>query len=130
MAPQTTSQYPWTPNQAKVGFHTLNSGVVVTGLFQKQGGQFSFPPSITQPGTVASAGTVVNSTGADCNVYLTATSGSITSVKLISYNGAVLSSYTVAGTVAAPGVLPVMVYGPGAIAVTYNGGLAWTWVPA
>lgn len=130
MAPQTTSQYPWLPTQVKVGFHTFNQGVVVGGLFQKQGGQYSFPPSITAPGTVASGGTVVNSTGADCVVYLSATSGSITAVKLLSYSGANTSSYSIGGTIASPGVLPVTVYGPGAISVTYNGGLAWTWVPA
>lgn len=130
MAPQTTSQYPWTPGQVKAGFHAFNSGVVVSGLFQKQGGQYSFPPAITAPGTVASAGTVLNSTGADCTVYLTPTSGTITAVKILAYNGPNATSYNVGGSIVAPAVLPVNVPGPGAIAVTYGGGLAWTWVPA
>jgi hypothetical protein len=128
MAPQTTSLYPWVPNQVKTGFHTINSGVVVGGLFQKQGGQYSFAPAITTPGTVASAGTVLNSTGADCLVYLAAQTG-ISVVKILSYNGASSTSVTLPGTVAPLSVLPVYVPGPGAIAVSYAGTLNWTWVP-
>ena len=125
----TRSQYPWTPGQAAVGAHAFNQPLIASQYAQFQGGQYSFLPSLTQPGTVASGGTVLNSTGMECMVYLAATSGSITAVKLLSYNGAVATSYTVQGTIASPNTLPVLVTGPGAIAVTYNASLAWTWVP-
>jgi hypothetical protein len=126
----STSQYPWTPGQAWPGWHAVNQNMVVNGLLQIQKGTYSFPVSVTAPGTVASGGTVANSTGVDNTVFLSATSGSITAVKLLAYNGAVATSYSIAGTVAAPAVLPVPVAGPGAIAVTYNGAIAWTWVPS
>jgi hypothetical protein len=125
----TKSQYPWVPGQVQGGAHTFGQNIVVAGYSQFQGGQYSFLPGITAPGTVASGGTVLNSTGVDCMVYLAATSGSITAVKLLSYNGGVATAYTVQGTIASPNTLPVLVTGPGAIAVTYNASLAWTWVP-
>ena len=122
------SLYPWVPGENQQGYD-VKQNLVTLGSAQFQGGQYSFLPPITAPGTVASAGTVANSTGADCMVYLSATSGSITAVKLLSYNGATATSFTIPGTVAAPAVLPVIVTGPGAISVTYNGSVAWTWVP-
>ena len=125
----TTSQYPWVPGQNFAG-KVFNDNVVVNGVLQIQKGTYSFPVSVTAPGTVASGGTVLNSTGVDNTVFLSATSGSITAVKLLSYNGAVTTSYSISGTVASPSVISVPVAGPGAIAVTYNGSMAWTWVPS
>lgn len=125
----TTSQYPWVPGQVWNG-KVINENLAVNGVLQIQKGTYSFPVSITAPGTVASGGTVLNSTGVDNTVFLSATSGSITAVKLLSYNGGVATSYAISGTVASPAVISVPVAGPGAIAVTYNGALAWTWVPS
>jgi hypothetical protein len=122
------SNYPWAPNQAAVGVDVHNVASVFTGQIQKQGGQRSFPPAVTAPGTIASAGTVQNSTGYDCLVYASATSG-IGSVKVLSYNGGNATSSTPYGTVSSAATAAVLVPGPGAIAVTYNGTLTWTWQP-
>ena len=65
--------YPWTPNQVAAGYDTHPAPQIFGGVVQLQKGTYSFLPSITAPGTVASAGTVLNSTGADCLVYLTPT---------------------------------------------------------
>lgn len=129
MAPQQTTIYPWVPGQAKLGFDVHNQGVVVGELFQKQGGQYSFPPAVTQPGTVASAGTVVNSTGADCWVYLFSSLG-ISGVKIVNYNGTNAGTVSLPGTVPAATMVPVFVPGPAAAIVSYAGTLNWTWQPA
>lgn len=126
------SLYPWYPGQAAVGTHVLNQPVIVTGDFQKQDGQYSFPPTITAPGTVASAGTVMNDTGADCLVYLSASSG-ISAANVVTYNGSNATTWTMPGSsISAANVLagPILVPGPGGIAVTYSGTLTWLWMPA
>ena len=125
--PTSKSLYPYAVGQNIQGYDIKQNQVVV-GSAQFQGGQYSFLPAITAPGTVASGGTVSNSTGMDCMVYLSATSG-IGAVKLLSYNGANATSYSVGGTVTGAATLPVIVTGPGAIAVTYTGTLTWVWVP-
>lgn len=128
MAAPTRSQYPWTPGQAALGFHVINQNLVVAGTAQRQGGGYSFPPSITAPGTIASAGTVANSTGYDCLVYASATTG-ISAVKVLAYNGANTTTYSPAGTIPALVTGTYMVPGPGAIALTYTGTLTWVWQP-
>lgn len=122
------SQYPWSPGQAALGAHTVNQPLIVTGQMQKQGGIRSFPPSITTPGTIASAGTVQNSTGYDCVVYASAVNG-ITSVKVLSYNGAVATAVSLPGSIGVGQTGQFLVPGPGAVAVTYAGTLSWAWQP-
>jgi hypothetical protein len=126
VAGYSTSQYPWTPGQAPLGAKVQNSPMAVTGLLQIQKGTYTFPPSITAPGTIASAGTVLNSTGVNCLVYASATTG-ISAVKVLSYNGANSTSVSPAGTVPALVTGTYFVPGPGAIAITYTGTLTWTW---
>jgi hypothetical protein len=121
--------YPWSPGQATLGAHVFNQPVIITGQIQKQGGQRSFPPAITAPGTIASAGTVANSTGCDCFVYASATTG-ISAAKVLAYNGGNATSFSPAGTVPALVTGTYFVPGPGAIALTYTGTLTWVWQPA
>ncbi len=130
MAAYFQSQYPWVPGTAAVGVDVRNSPQVFTGQIQKQGGQRSFPPAITAPGTIASAGTVANNTGYDCLVYASATVG-ISAVKVLSYNGPTATTVTVPGSIfnGATGG-PFLVPGPGAITVSYSGALTWAWQPA
>jgi hypothetical protein len=122
------SNYPWSTGQAATGAHVINQPVIITGQVQRQGGQRSFPPSVTAPGTIASGGTVANNTGYDCLVYPSATTG-IGGVKVLTYNGGNSTSITPAGSIAANTTAGILVPGPGAIAVTYNGTLTWVWQP-
>src|SRR5580698_4718541 len=108
--------YPWIPGQAAIGTKIFSGPVGVAGLLQIQKGTYSFPPSVTAPGTVASGGTVANTTGVDCWVYASATTG-ISAVKVVSYNGANSGTLTPAGTVPALGQGSYFVPGPGAIIV-------------
>lgn len=122
------SNYPWAPGQAAVGTDVHNSPQVFTGQIQKQGGQRSFPPAVTAPGTIASPGTVQNNTGYDCLVYASATTG-ISAAKILTYNGPTSTTVTPAGTLPATVTGTYLVPGPGAIALTYTGTLTWTWQP-
>lgn len=128
MAAYFQSQYPWYGGQAPAGVHTINQPVIITGQIQKQGGQRSFPPAVTAPGTVASAGTVLNNTGYDCLVYASATTG-ISAAKILTYNGATATTVTPAGTIPGAATGAFLVPGPGAIALSYTGTLTWTWQP-
>jgi hypothetical protein len=121
-----TSQYPWVPGQVLTGYKTFADNVVVAGLLQIQKGTYSFTPAVTSPGTVASAGTVLNNTGVNCLVYASATTG-ISASKILAYNGAVATTTTPAGTTPALNTATYYVPGPGAIALTYTGTLTWTW---
>lgn len=122
------SQYPWYQGQTQPGVDVHNSPQVMTGQVAFQKGRWSFPPPVTAPGTVASGGTVANSTGYDCLVYLTSSAGA--SVKVLSYNGPNATTWTLPGTVGAGALVPVYVPGPGGIAVTYaSGTINWTWMP-
>jgi hypothetical protein len=118
--------YPWAPGQAAVGSKAFNEPVIVNGLMQIQKGTYSFPPSVTAPGTVASGGTVANTTGYNCWVYASASTG-ISAVKVVNYNGANSGTLTTAGTVPALGQGSYFVPGPGAIIVSYSGSLSWAW---
>ena len=128
MAAPNRSQYPWTPGQAAVGYHVVPSNMIVAGGLQRQGGGYSFPPSVTAPGTIVSAGTVPNSTGYDCLVYASATTG-ISAAKVLAYNGANSTAFSPAGTIPGAATGTYMVPGPGAIALTYTGTLTWVWQP-
>lgn len=123
--------YPWYANQAAVGLHVVNMPAIFTGYVQKQGGVRSWQPNIVAPGTVASAGTVFNSTGLDCVVYVQALAGgSITAVKVLSSQFSTATAYTLpSGTVAYPNIISVVVPGPGGIAVSYNATMNWVWQP-
>jgi hypothetical protein len=126
-----TGQYPWYQGGNAQGWHVEGGprGIIVPGQVQRQNGGWSFPPSVTAPGTVASAGTVANSTGYDCYVYVSATTG-IQAVKIFAYNGANAGSILPAGTVPGAATATYFVPGPGAIAVTYTGTLTWAWQAA
>ena len=121
--------YPWTPGQAAVGSKVFSEPVIVNGLMTIQKGTYSFPPSVTAPGTVASGGTVVNNTGVDAIVYAQATTG-ISAVKVVAYNGANSGTTTVPGSIFAGATGTYSVPGPGAIIVTYTGTLSWAWFGA
>ena len=123
------SIYPWTPNQAQVGSKVYNEPVVVNGLLTIQKGTWSFPPSVTAPGTVASGGTVVNNTGVDAIVYAQAASG-ISAVKVVAYNGPNSGTTSIPGSVYAGATGTYSVPGPGAIIVSYAGSLTWAWFGA
>lgn len=126
----TKSLYPFVAGDTQPGVDVRNSAMAVTGYFQKQAGQYSFPPSVTAPGTTASAGTVMNDTGSDCLVYASATGG-ITAASVVTYNGSNATTWTIpglSGTVTGL-VGPILVPGPAGIAVTYSGTASWLWMP-
>jgi hypothetical protein len=118
----------WSPGQVIPGASVEPAPKVFAQpvVFQKgfaTGVTGSSPPVITTPGTVASAGTVTNSTGFDCMVYLSATTG----IQKIVYPG--LAGGTVAGTTPAAQTAGLYVANNQPVAVTYTGTLTWTWIP-
>lgn len=123
--------YPFYPGESFTGVRIEQGPMAVTGYFQKQAGVRSWDPPVTAPGTVASGGTVANPTGLDCLVYLTMPApGTITAVKVLSSTLSSATSYSPGGTIAGGALAPpVIVKGPGAIAVTYSGTLSWLWQP-
>ena len=119
--------HAWFPGQAAVGQKVNAVPEIFTQPVVFQGGiatQVSGAslPVITAPGTIASAGTVTNSTGFDAMVYASATSG----IPKVVFPG--IAAGTISGT-AAPGQT-VPIYWPNnqGVAVTYNGTLTWTWL--
>ena len=122
------SQYPWSPGTNAQGAHVINQPLIIGGQVQKQNGQRSFSPTVTAPGTVASAGTVANTTGYDCLVYASATTG-ISAAKILTYNGGNAGTITPSGTVPGAGMGTYLVPGPASIVLTYTGTLTWTWQP-
>jgi hypothetical protein len=103
----------WYPGQVAVGQKVFGDPVLMARGFASQ------PPAITTPGTVASGGTVTNSTGYDVIVY-GATTSTITQVNI---NG---------GSIHAGSVASGTWYLPAGqtIAVTAGGTFAWTWLAA
>jgi hypothetical protein len=104
----------WYPGQVAVGQK------VESAIFGMAKGFWSQPPAITTPGTPASSpGTVVNTTGFDCMVYLM-TTGTVTAVSIggVSLPGSALPNQTTDYYVPA-GQTMIM---------TYGGTLTWKWL--
>ena len=119
--------HAWYPGQVAVGTKVETAPMQFTQPVVMQGGMATQVngaalPVITAPGTVASAGTVTNTTGFDAMVYASATSG----ITKVVFPG--ISAGTIAGTTA-PGIT-VPIYWPNnqGVAVSYNGTLTWTWL--
>jgi hypothetical protein len=123
--------HAWYPGQAAVGIDVHNGSDVFTGPVTFQGGiatqvNGATIPYITAPGTVASAGTVTNSTGFDAMVYMSATTG-ISKVVFSGVPGGTIAAGA-GGTESALGVFPVYWPNNQGVAVTYTGTLTWTWL--
>jgi hypothetical protein len=119
--------HAWFTGVAAVGTKVETAPMQFTQPVVMQGGMATQVngaalPVITAPGTVASAGTVTNTTGFDAMVYASATSG----ITKVVFPG--ISAGTIAGTTA-PGIT-VPIYWPNnqGVAVSYNGTLTWTWL--
>jgi hypothetical protein len=112
----------WFPGQVAVGGRVFNNNVIINGQTILQKGLASYPPSVTTPGTVASAGTVYNTTGYDCMVYASAT----TSISKVVTSAGTLS--TGSGASGANLMIGGM-YVPANqwISLTYTGTLTWFW---
>ena len=117
----------WYPGQVLAGGKVIADPTAFTQPVVFQGGiatgvRGATPPVITAPGTVASAGTVTNTTGFDAMVYLSATTG-IQKIVFVGVPGG-----TVAGTT--PALQTADLYWPNnqAVAVTYPGTLSRTWL--
>ena len=98
--------HAWFTGVAAVGTKVETAPMQFTQPVVMQGGMATQVngaalPVITAPGTVASAGTVTNTTGFDAMVYASATSG-----------------------------ITVPIYWPNnqGVAVSYNGTLTWAWL--
>jgi len=118
----------WFPGDAAVGSEVhsvpqIFSRPVVMQQGMATGVNGAVPPSVTAPGTVASAGTVTNGTGYDCMVYLSATTG-IQKIVYPQYG----AGGTIAGTTPAAQTSDIYVPNNVQIAVTYTGTLTWTWL--
>ena len=118
----------WSAGKALVGIKVEPAPMIFAQPVVFQGGiatgvNGASLPAITQPGTVASAGTVTNSTGYDCMCYLSATTG----IQKIVYPG--VAGGTIAGTTPAAQTTDLYVPNNQGIAVTYTGTLTWTWIP-
>jgi hypothetical protein len=105
----------WYPGQVAVGQKVFAEVIGMTRGFWSQ------PPAITNVGTVLTGGTVTNSTGYDCMVYMSSTTGIS---KVVFNNGSTVS----AGTVAPAQVLPVYVPAGYSLTPSYSGTLTWTWL--
>lgn len=115
----------WYPGQAAVGQKVFPEPTIFgqTPSFNKSINTGP-TPVISTPSTVPSPGTVTNTTGYDCMVYASATTG-IGSVKFtpggsVSPGASVSASALVAGGFYVPA-------GSG-IALTYTGTLTWLWL--
>ena len=117
----------WSPGKAAVGVdvHSVpqqfSQPVVFQGGIATQVSGAALPV-ITAPGTVASAGTVTNSTGFDAMVYASATTG----IQKIVFVG--VAGGTIAGTTPAAQTVPLYWPNNTQVAVTYTGTLSWTWL--
>lgn len=111
----------WTPGAAAVGSKVINEPLVVNGVVGMQRGLYSYPPTVTTPATVASGGTVFNSTGYDVMVYAQATGGIGTATTI---NGTPPFAVAVAASV------PVSLYLPANqfISLTYTTTASWKWL--
>jgi hypothetical protein len=111
----------WSPGLAALGNRVYNSNLIVNGWIQAQKGIATFPPipQVTTPGTVASGGTVYNSTGYDCMVYAKASTGIGT---------VVVGTVTITSTLSASGLVGSLYvpYGQPVI-LSYTGTLTWSW---
>lgn len=121
----------WQPGVAAVGQKVFQTPTAFTQPVVFQGGvatqvRGSSLPFITAPGTVASAGTVTNTTGFDAMVYMSATTG-ISKVVFVGVPGGTIAA-TEGGTVAPATPLPVYWPNNQGVAVTYAGSLSWTWL--
>lgn len=119
--------HAWFPGEAAVGQKVESVPVTFTQPVVLQGGMATQVngaslPVITAPGTVASAGTVTNTTGFDAMVYASATTG----IQKIVFPG--IAAGTVAGTVPALQTVPFYLPNNSGVAVTYTGVLTWTWL--
>lgn len=108
---------PWYPGQVAIGQKVFGD---VVGLAK---GVWTQPPVVTAPGTVPSPGTVTNSTGFDCMVYASATTGI---GKVLIGQGTVSTGSTVSASNATAGGF----YVPAGqtITITYTGTLTWAWL--
>jgi len=111
----------WFPGENVPGVKVMGAPVLDTQTHGFQKGQASLAFSVTSPGTIVSGGTVSNSTGVDCVVYASATSG-IASSKI--------GSTSIPGSVSAGNTAQFLVPATSAITVTYSGTLTWAWLPA
>jgi hypothetical protein len=109
----------WYPGDLAVGSKVFSEPVVHAGLAVFQKGQYSIPPGVTTPGTVATGGTVSNSLGLDVIVYASATTG-IQSAKV--------GTVSIPGSVNSGNTADYFVPGNSSITLTYSGTLSWTWL--
>jgi hypothetical protein len=110
----------WNPGDVAVGSKVFPEPVVHAGLATFQKGQFSIPPGVTSPGTVATGGTVSNNLGLDAVVYASATTG-IQSAKI--------GTVSIPGSVNSGNTADFIVPGNSSITLTYSGTLTWVWLP-
>jgi hypothetical protein len=108
----------WYPGDSAQGFRVEAAPVLDAQTHGFQKGQASLTYTVTSPGTVASAGTVGNTTGVDCVVYAKATSG----LGPVSVGGV-----SIGGSASANTTITVLVPAFSSIAVTYGGTLSWVW---
>lgn len=107
---------PWFPGQNAAPGQKPFADLPIFSLgFQSQ------PPIVTSPGTVASGGTVVNTTQRDCMVYMAASGG----IGGVSFNP---QGTVTAGTTTAATLLSVYVPVNQSIVVNYTGTLTWHWL--
>lgn len=108
----------WFPGQNAVGVHVIADPVTFARGFASQ------PPVVTAPGTIGSGTAVANSTGFDCMVYASATTG-ISKVQVGTGTG---STVTAGGTIVPAGVAGGFYVPAGqTINITYTGTLTWAW---
>jgi hypothetical protein len=86
-------------------------------------GFWSSPPTVVAPGTTGSGTAVANSTGFDCMVYLSATTG-------IGKILVGLGTVSLGSTVSASNAMTGGIYVPAGqtITPTYTGTLTWAWL--
>src|SRR5271155_4603711 len=103
---------PWYPGQVAIGQR------VEAAVFGMAKGFWSEPPVVTNLGTVLTGGTVTNSTGFDCMVYMSATTGI---GKIVFNSGGTIG---LGGTVSGANIItPVYVPAGWTLTPTYTGTL-------
>jgi len=114
----------WFPGNAAVGRKVIPEPAQFTQPVVMQGGVATgvngiSPPVVTTPGTAGPGTAVTNTTGFDCMVYASATTG----ISKVVANGG-----TAVGTVYAGATGSYYVINNQSITVTYTGTLTWEWL--
>jgi len=111
----------WSPGDAAIGQRVIPETTVFGAVPTFQQGFATYPKTVTTPGTIASGGTVTNTTGVDVMVYMSATGGIGTGIS-------VSGNQFTQGTFPANQLAAIYLPANGFMTFTYSTVLTWKWL--